>query len=42
MMILLIQYASYDKESTIRFLVVLIGISILKILIREWKDEDGY
>ena len=42
MMILLIQYASYDKDSAIRFLAVLIGISILKILIKEWTDEDGY
>lgn len=42
MMILLIQYASYDKDSAIRFLAVLIGISILKILIKEWHDEDGY
>lgn len=42
MMILMIQYASHDKENAIRFLAVLIGISIIKILIREWKDEDGY
>ena len=42
MMILLIQYASHDKESAIQFLAVLIGISILKILVREWNDEDGY
>ena len=40
MMILLIQYASYDKENAIRFLAVLIGISILKILIREWSYEE--
>ena len=40
MMILMIQYASYDKESAIRFLAVLIGVSILKILVREWNDED--
>ena len=42
MMMLMIQYASYDKDSAIRFLAVLIGISILKLLIKEWKDEDGY
>ena len=42
MMILLIQYASYDKESVIRFLAVLIGISILKILVKEWNEEDEY
>lgn len=40
MMMLMIQYASYDKDSAIRFLAVLIGISILKILIKEWKEED--
>ena len=42
MMMLMIQYASYDKESAIRFLAVLIGIEILKLLIKEWKEEDGY
>ena len=42
MMMLMIQYASYDKDSEIRFLAVLIGISILKLLIKEWNDEDGY
>ena len=42
MMMLMIQYASYDKDSAIRFLAVLIGVSILKLLIKEWKDEDGY
>ena len=42
MMMLMIQYASYDKDSAIRFLAVLIGISILKILIKEWKDEDEF
>ena len=42
MMILTIQYASYDKDSAIRFLAVLIGVEILKLLIKEWKDEDGY
>ena len=42
MMILMIQYASYDKESVIRFLAVLIGVEILKLLIKEWKEEDGY
>ena len=42
MMMLMIQYASYDKDSAIRFLAVLIGIVILKLLIKEWKDEDGY
>ena len=42
MMILMIQYTSYDKDSAIRFLAVLIGVEILKILIKEWKDEDGY
>ena len=41
-MMLMIQYASYDKESAIRFLAVLIGVEILKLLIKEWKDEDGY
>lgn len=40
MMMMMIQYASYDKDSAIRFLAVLIGISILKILIKEWQDED--
>lgn len=42
LMILMIQYASHDKTKAIQFLVVLIGIAILKILIREWCDEDGY
>ena len=42
MMMMMIQYASYDKDSAIRFLAVLIGVEILKILIKEWKDEDGY
>ena len=42
MMILMIQYASYDKDSVIRFLAVLIGVEILKLLIKERKDEDGY
>ena len=42
MMILMIQYASYDKESVIQFLAVLIGVEILKLLIKEWNDEDGY
>ena len=42
MMMLMIQYASYDKDSAIRFLVVLIGVEILKLLIKEWNDEDGY
>ena len=42
MMMVMIQYASYDKDSAIRFLAVLIGIEILKLLIKEWKDEDGY
>ena len=42
MMMLMIQYASYDKDRAIRFLAVLIGIEILKLLIKEWKDEDGY
>ena len=42
MMMLMIQYATYDKDSAIRFLAVLIGVEILKILIKEWKDEDGY
>ena len=40
MMMLMIQYASYDKDSAIRFLAVLIGIEILKLLIKEWNDED--
>ena len=40
MMMLMIQYASYDNESAIRFLAVLIGVEILKLLIKEWKDED--
>ena len=42
MMMLMIQYASYDKDSVIRFLAVLIGVEILKLLIKEWNDEDGY
>ena len=42
MMMLMIQYASYDKDSVMRFLAVLIGVEILKLLIKEWKDEDGY
>ena len=42
MMMLMIQYASYDKESVIRFLAVLIGVEILKLLIKEWKEKDGY
>ena len=42
MMMMMIQYASYDKDSAIRFLAVLIGVEILKILIKEWKVEDGY
>ena len=42
MMMLMIQYASYDKDSAIRFLAVLIGVEILKLLIKEWKDEYGY
>ena len=42
MMMLMIQYASYDKGSVIRFLVILIGVEILKLLIKEWKEEDGY
>ena len=40
MMMLMIQYASYNNDSAIRFLAVLIGIEILKILIKEWKEED--
>ena len=40
MMMLMIQYASYDKDSAIRFLAVLIGVEILKLLVKEWKDED--
>ena len=42
MMMLMIQYASYDRDSAIRFLAVLIGVEILKILIKEWKEEDEY
>ena len=42
MMMLMIQYASYDKDSAIRFLAVLIGVAILKLLIKEWKEEDEY
>ena len=40
MMMLMIQYAAYDKDSAIRFLAVLIGVEILKLLIKEWKEED--
>ena len=40
MMMLMIQYASYDNNSAIRFLAVLIGVEILKLLIKEWKEED--
>ena len=40
MMMMMIQYASYDKDSAIRFLAVLIGVEILKLLIKEWNDED--
>ena len=40
MMMLVIQYASYDKDSAIRFLAVLIGVEILKLLIKEWKDDN--
>ena len=40
MMMLMIQYASYDKDSAIRFLAVLIGIVILKLLIKEWYDDN--
>lgn len=42
MMMLMIQYASYDKDSVIRFLAVLIGVEILKLLVKEWKEEDEY
>ena len=42
MMMLMIQYASHDKENAIRFLAVLIGVEIIKLLIKEWKNEDGY
>ena len=42
MMMLMIQYASYDKDSAIRFLAVLIGVEILKLLVKEWNEEDGY
>ena len=42
MMMLMIQYTSYYKDIAIRFLAVLIGVEILKILIKEWKTEDGY
>ena len=42
MMMLMIQYASYDKDSAIQFLAVLIGVEILKLLVREWVNEDGY
>ena len=47
MMILLIQYASYDKGNAIGFLVLLIGIAIMKTLIRETshgigKRHEGY
>ena len=41
-MTLMIQYASYDNNSVIRFLAVLIGVEILKLLVKEWKEEDGY
>ena len=41
MMMLMIQYASYDKESAIRFLAVLIGIEIIKLLIKEWNDVES-
>lgn len=40
MMVLMIQYASYDIDSAIRFLAVLIGFEILKLLIKEWKDDN--
>ena len=40
MMMLMIQYASYDKDSVMRFLAVLIGVEILKLLIKEWNDHD--
>ena len=40
LMILMIQYASYDKESAIRFLAVMIGIEILKLLVKEWYDDN--
>ena len=40
MMMLMIQYASYDNDSVIRFLAVLIGVEILKLLVKEWKEED--
>ena len=42
MMMLMIQYASYDNDSAIRFLALLIGVEIIKLLIKEWKEEDGY
>ena len=41
MMMMMIQYASYDNNSAIRFLAVLIGVEILKILIKEWKDVEN-
>ena len=37
LMILMIQYASHDKPKAIQFLVLLIGISIVKTLISEYK-----
>ena len=37
LMILLIQYASYNKDNAIQFLVLLIGITIIKTLVKEWK-----
>lgn len=37
LMILMIQYASHDKTKAIQFLVLLIGISIVKTLITEYK-----
>ena len=40
MMMLMIQYASYDKDSVIRFLAVLIGVEILKLLIKEWNEDE--
>ena len=40
MMMLMIQYASYDNDSAIRFLSVLIGVEILKLLIKEWKNDN--
>ena len=40
MMMLMIQYASYDNDSAIRFLAILIGVSILKLLVKEWNDDN--